>query len=189
MKLKNIATISLILSLFVFGNIVIFGFLKKAFFLVHLFFTLSLFAVVLFSIKDILKNKGDLFLSLIMIILIAGLTSYSASTVKVYMDKSQEFGLSSKNLSLEIDNLSKTNDYLSNYSIYMNQQLKSLQNNSELMQSQINQLYQENSQKVVQVQQVQESEPAVQEQTIPLTPSPTIQNSEHETDSGETEDD
>jgi len=137
MSLKTSVSWSLVLSIILFGNIVVFGLVNTNFIFIYFLFSFLVLLFILYLAKDIFTNKRDIILTTIMVLLIAITLSYTADAFKANYDKSQAFNIDNSELISQIDVLSKTNDNAISYISSLQDQIKTIQTNTQKIQEQI----------------------------------------------------
>lgn len=132
MKLSVSLAFVLFISLFLAGNILIFGFIttKIFFILTYFFFSLFFILLVVYSMKKSFNSK-DLLIVFIFVLLISVSAAYSAEGIKKYLDKNQQMTKETEALSTQIDVMNQSLNYLKN-------QIIAVQYNSTLIQNEIN---------------------------------------------------
>jgi hypothetical protein len=160
MILKSSVAWALVLSIILFGNIIIFGIIKSNFIFVYFLFALFILLFILCLVREMFIDKKDLILAAFIILIIAITISYTTDAIKSDYDKSQQFNIANADLISQINILSKTNSNYLNYISSLQNQITITQANSYKLQAQIDSI---NSQKL---------NPPVQILTLP-TPGPT----------------
>ncbi len=161
MNLKITVAVSLVLSFFLVGNILLFGISPSSlFFYLYFFFSICWLALLAYSIKSMLSGKGDFAVLVVAILFFAFAITFFMQSVKTYSDKNQEFISNNKELMLQINNLSNANDYYLSYADYLNQQIDVSRSNSIKTEAQIAaiQQNQESSNAVVTLPEIREDE-------------------------------
>jgi len=138
MTLKVNVAIALFLSLFLFGSIILFGFVKTSFVSTYFFFILFLLVLIISSMRKSFENKKDIILALFLAIIFAIFLVYFASLTKVYFEKSNELIKENENILTQIKVLEQSNQGYTDYISSLNESIKIVQENSKEFQKKIN---------------------------------------------------
>ena len=138
MNSKSILAVSLFISFFVAGNIIIFGIAKSFFIPTYFLFCFFFLVILIYSLKNNFKKDKDLYFALFIAFIITLFAAYTAAAAFNYLEKKQEFLNQNQTLKFEIENLTSTNDYSLNYIEYLKDQIQIAKENSEDLQDRIN---------------------------------------------------
>ncbi len=145
MSLKSNVSFAIVVAFLVVSSLIFLGLTKTqvGFALIYFPFILISFSLFLFASRESFGEKKEVSVALVMVILVAVCLTFFLSSVKAYEMKNQEFLNSNQGLVLQLDNLTQTNKYYSDYLNYLNSQIEIVQKNSESLQTRINQLVEE----------------------------------------------
>lgn len=144
MKIKTLVSWGLVLSLFLVGNIMLFGLISLTwFFFAYIIFISIVFAIAFSLIRNLLKDKSDMGFLIAMAVVMVISISFFAENAKAYYDTSYDL-LSKEELMSEIGQISAKNEYYEEYIDYLGSQIKEFQRNSDKLQSQIDKIKEEN---------------------------------------------
>ncbi|MFH0978750.1 MAG: hypothetical protein V1837_05615 [Candidatus Woesearchaeota archaeon] len=153
MNLKAFVAIPLAAGIFVAGTIVLFGLFNNStiiFPALYFLLCLALLSLALMMSREMFTDKSDLLFSFWIGILVCASAALSATSIRAYVQSSTENP--GQQISLDLDTISKTNDYYQQYMTYLQKQIQSYQERSTSLQAQINQKIKEiNTTQVVQV--------------------------------------
>lgn len=135
-KLKIFVAASLFLVILIATTLFLIAYTDSSVF-PYLFFLFSLFWIAVFIPRSISKlTKWEIGLIIFVVILAASSLTLFANSVKAYSDREQQ----TNNLQLQIDEISNSNEYYSNYSAYLIKAIKQSAANANTLQDKINKL-------------------------------------------------
>lgn len=144
MKIKTFVSISIIISLFLIGNILLFGLGRSLFFLYYLIFISCIFIIALLFIKQFIANKGDFRFLIIMALILAIPVSFFAENAKAYYDLSYDSNLRQE-ITSEIEQITAKIEYYNEYIDYLDAQISIFKENSDKLSAQIDKIKAENT--------------------------------------------
>jgi hypothetical protein len=171
MKLKIIVGTALFIFLIIVGNILLFGLVRTdsqnnesgiwIFFGYYILFSLAIFALIIYLIKNAFEEKSSFIFFIIFGIFVAIALSLAVSSFKIYHENLIGLSQMQPAYTAELEDISQNNGYYAKYSDYLQIGVNILKNNSAVLQEVI-----DKENELLQKQVLQEF--ALQEEVQPI---------------------
>jgi hypothetical protein len=137
MRLKTIVGIALFFSIVIGGSIILIGLLDSYFIYAYFIFITILVSIAAYSLKENFNESKDL--GILFIIAICTIVAFLlfASGVKNYYDTNNQFMEKNSQITGQVDNLTRLNNYYKDYIDFLNKDIANVQNNSASLQNKI----------------------------------------------------
>ena len=141
MKLKTMVGIVLIISLFLAGNIILFGVVsEKAFPYAYFLFLFLGLAWIVWAVRSEQSSPAEVLLGVLLVLVIASSVSLFVTAINSYQAKEDLVNEKVDTLQTEIDNAEKMNQYYTQYGGYLKKELDTARSRTSDLQKKLDQI-------------------------------------------------